>query len=102
MKEIKTQEELKKALKSAKSVVVFGKHDCLHCTIVKNCISSIERHFPLVDFYYTESVGLSDARHINEFPATYFFENGLEIARMIGSKYAIRLRDVLNLWFIKD
>ena len=102
MKEIKTNEELKEALKKPKSVVMFGKTDCLHCTIVQNCIESVERHFPLIDFYYTEVRAFADARHIDAFPVTYFYEYGSVFATLVGSKYAIRIREILNLWFLKD
>lgn len=102
MKEIETREGLKEALRKPKSVVMFGKHDCLHCTIMRNCIESVERHFPLIDFYYTEVREFADARHIDAFPVTILYENSSEIARLEGSKYATKVRDIFNLWFLKD
>ena len=102
MKEIKTREELKESLRKPKSVVIFSKHDCLHCTIMRNCIESIERHFPLIDFYYTEVREFADARHIDAYPVTTLYEHGSEIARLVGSKFATKVREVFNLWFLKD
>lgn len=102
MKEIKTREELKEALRKPKTVVMYGKHDCLHCTIMRNCIESVERHFPLIDFYYTEAREFADSRHIDAFPVTILYENGSEIARLVGSKFATKVRDIFNLWFLKD
>lgn len=102
MKEIITREELKDALRKPKTVVMYGKPDCLHCTIMRNCIESVVRHFPLIDFYYTEAREFADARHIDAFPVTILYENGSEIARLEGSKYATKVRDIFNLWFLKD
>ena len=102
MKEIKTREELKEAFRKPKSVVMFGKHDCLHCTIMSNCIQSVERHFPLIDFYFTDVKEFSDERHIDAFPVTYLNENGSVMATLVGSKYATRVRDIFSLWFLKD
>jgi thioredoxin-like negative regulator of GroEL len=102
MKDIKTREELKEALRKPKTVVMFGKPDCLHCTIVKNCIESVERHFPLINFYYTEVKEFADARNIDAYPVTYLYENGNVIATLVGSKHITKIRDILNLWFLKD
>lgn len=102
MKEIKTNEELKEALRKPKSVVMYGKPECLHCTIMRNCIESVERHFPLIDFCYTEIREFADALHIDAFPVTILYENGSEIARLVGSKHATKVRDIFNLWFIKE
>lgn len=102
MKEIKTREELKEALRKPKTVLMYGKHDCLHCTIMRNCIESIERHFHLIDFYYTEVREFADARHIDAYPVTILYENGSEIARLVGSKFATKVREVFNLCFLKD
>ena len=100
---INTEQELREFLRGKKrAVVVFGKHDCLHCTIVKNCIESVERHFPLIDFYYTEVREFADARHIDAFPVTILYENGSEIARLVVSKHATKVRDIFNRWFIKE
>lgn len=102
MKETITREELKEALRKPKTVLMYGKHDCLHCTIMRNCIESIERHFPLIDFYYTEVREFADARHIDAYPVTILYENGSEIARLVGSKFATKVREVFNLCFLKD
>lgn len=102
MKEIITREELKDALRKPKTVVMYGKPDCLHCTIMRNCIESVERHFPLIYFYYTETREFSDDRHIEDFPVTILYENGSEIARLVGSGFATKVRDIFNLWFLKD
>ena len=102
MKDTRTREELKEALRKPKSVVMYGKHDCLHCTIMRNCIESVERNFPLIDFYYTEARELSDARRIDAFPVTILYENGSEIARLVGSEYATKVHDIFSLWLLKD
>ena len=102
MKEIKTREELKEALNKTRSVVMFGKADCLHCTIVRNCIKSVEKHFPLIDFYFTENRDFSNARNISSFPVVVFYENGIEQGTMVGSNHITLIRDILNLWFKKD
>lgn len=102
MKEIITREELKEALRKPKTVVMYGKPDCLHCTIMRNCIEGVVRHFPLIDFYYTEVSEFADSRHIDAFPVTILYENGSEIARLVGSRFATKVRDIFNLWFLKD
>lgn len=102
MKEIKSKEDIKEALRRGRSVIMFGKYDCLHCTIVRNCIESVERHYPLIDFYFTEDRQMADARHIDGYPVTIFYEHGIEQGRLIGSGKINILRDLFNLWFKKD
>lgn len=102
MKKISTREDLKNALRKDKSVIVFSKADCLHCTIVKNGIESIEEQYPLVQFYFTKDLGHAKEYNITEFPVMMFIENGSEQGRMVGSKYILKIKDILNLWFKKD
>ena len=102
MKEIKTHEDLKEALNQTRSVVMYAKPDCLHCTIVRNCVESIERHFPLIGFYFTEDINMPVSQRLNAFPVLVMYENGVEQGRLVGSKYITKIRDLLNLWFLKD
>ena len=102
MKEIKTREELREAANQARSVVMFGKADCLHCSIVRTCIESIEKQYPLIDFCFTENKEFASARNIDAFPVLVFFENGIEQGSLVGSSHITILKDMLNLWFKKD
>lgn len=102
MKEIKTREELQQALRTQKSVVMYGKPDCIHCNIVRTAIESIERHFPLVDFFFTEEKMFSKERYVDAFPVTIFYENGNEQGRLAGSGKVHLIRKMLDLWFFKE
>lgn len=102
MKEIKTQEDLKNALNSSRSVVMYGKPDCLHCTIVRNCIESIEKQYPLINFHFTEDRDIANRYGFDAFPVLVFYENGCEQGRLIGSSKIIHIKEMLNIWFLKD
>lgn len=102
MKEIKTREELRDAENQASSVVMFGKEDCLHCSIVRTCIESVEKHYPLIGFHFTESRELSNARNIDAYPVLVFYENGIEQGRLIGSSHIHKIKELLNLWILKE
>lgn len=102
MKEIKTREELKNGMNQRHSVIMFGKEDCLHCSIVRTCIEDVEKHFPLVGFYFTENRDFSNERNIDAFPVLVFYENGIEQGKLIGSNHITKIREMLNLWFLKD
>lgn len=102
MKEIKTRESLKEALNGGRSVVMFGKSDCLHCTIVRNCVESVEKNYHLIGFYYTENREFSVARNIVAFPVLIFYENGAEQFRVTGSGHIHKIMDIINLWIIKE
>lgn len=102
MKEIKTREELLEATNQAYSVVMFGKEDCLHCSIVLTCVESVEKNYPLLGFHFTESLELSNARNIDAYPVLVFYENGIEQGRMIGSNHIHKIKELLNLWILKE
>ena len=98
MKEIKTREELKGAINKTSSVVMFGKENCLHCSIVQNCVESVEKHYPNIGFYYTDNNELSSSRNINAFPVLVFYENGAEKCRITGSGHIHKIKEIINLW----
>lgn len=102
MKEIKTREELREAANQARSVVMFSKADCLHCSIVRTCVESVEKYYPLLGFHFTESRELSNARNIDTYPVLVFYENGIEQGRLIGSNHAHKIKELLNLWILKE
>lgn len=102
MKEIKTREELREAANQARSVVMFGKEDCLHCSIVRTCVESVEKYYPLLGFHFTESRELSNVRNIDAYPVLVFYENGIEQGRLIGSNHINKIKELLNLWILKE
>lgn len=102
MKEIKTHEELQTALDQSRSIIMFGKEDCLHCTIVKNGVGSIVQNYPLIGFYYTKNRDFATARNISAFPVLIFYENGSEQFRITGSSHIHKIRDFINLWIVKQ
>ena len=102
MKEIKTRQELKEAVKHSRSVVMYGKEDCLHCSIVRTCIESVEMQYPLISFFFTEEKELAEKKHIEEFPVLLFYENGNIEGALVGSGKITKIKEMLNLWFLKD
>lgn len=98
MEEIKTREELKKTTNLGRCIILFSKPDCIHCTIAKNCIESIEHKYPQIGFYYTEKTDFASARNINSFPVLIFYENGAEKGRLLGSSQIHKIRGIVNLW----
>lgn len=102
MNRIETKEELKEALKSAKCCIIYGKPDCLHCTIVRTAVDGIIRHFPLISFFYTENTEICGVRPFDGYPVTALYENGYLIGTMEGSGHIGKIREILNLWFRKD
>lgn len=100
---INTEKELGDFLhEKSRTVVLFGKKDCLQCSIVETAIESIEKGYPLVSFGFTTDRDIAEKRHIDAYPVLVFYENGTEIGRLIGSGKIGRLKDILNLWFRKD
>ena len=102
MNKIKSHQDLKKAVKSTRSVIMFSKPDCLHCSIVKTAIVSVEQQFPLIDFHYTEDLGFAKELNIDAFPVLVFYEKGNEQGRLIGSGKVHLLKHIFNLWFFKE
>lgn len=102
MKETKTREELKEALRKQKSVVMFGKKDCLHCSIVETVIEGIEKQYPLIAFGFTTETVLAERRHIEAYPVIAFYENGVIQGTLHGSGKITLIKNMLNMWFIKD
>ena len=101
MKEIVTYDEYRDAFKQERSVILFGKEDCIHCSIVKNCIKSIEKNYPLVNFYYTIDFDFANARSINHYPELVFYNNGSECGRLAGSEHVNKLKELINIWILK-
>lgn len=100
---INTEQELRDFLRGKKrAVVVFGKKDCLHCSIVESVIESIEKDYPLIAFGFTTERDLAEKRHIEAFPVVAFYENGNIMGTLHGSSKIVHIKDMLNILFIKD
>ena len=102
-KTITTENELKEFLnENYKAVVVFGKKDCIHCSIVETVIEGIQKEYPLVAFGFTTERDLAEKRHIEAYPVIAFYENGTIQGTLHGSGKITFIKDMLNLWFKKD
>lgn len=102
-KTITTETGLKEFInKSQRAVVVFGKKDCLHCSIVETVIDGIQKEYPLVAFGFTTDRALADRRHIEAYPVIAFYENGTIQGTLHGSSKIVHIKDMLNIWFAKD
>ena len=102
-KTITTETELKEFLNgNQRAVVVFGKKDCLHCSIVETVIDGIEKQYPLVAFGFTTERALAERRHIEAYPVIAFYENGNIIGTLNGSSKIVRIKEMINIWFLKD
>lgn len=100
---IDTEYELKEFINSnIRAVVVFGKNDCLHCSIVESVIESIEKDYPLIAFGFTTERDLAEKRHIEAYPVVAFYENGNIMGTLHGGSKIMNIKDMLNLWFKKD
>lgn len=100
---INTEQELRDFLRGKqRAVVVYGKKDCLHCSIVETVIEGIAKEYPLIDFGFTTEKTLADARHIEAFPVAAFYENGNIMGTLHGSGKITFIKDMLNIWFAKD
>lgn len=100
---ITTEKELRDFLRNKpRAVVLYGKDNCLHCSIVESVLGDVEKHYPLIAFGYTNSTALADKLHINAYPVLIFYENGAEQGRLIGSGKITFIKDMLNIWFKKD
>lgn len=76
-KTITTETELKEFInRNQRAVVVFGKKDCLLCSIVETVIDDIEKQYPLVAFGFTTDREIADKHHIEAYPVMAFYENG--------------------------
>ena len=102
MLEIKTNDDLKKVAKMSRTVVMYGKPDCLHCSIVRTCIESVEMQYPLISFFFAEEKELAEKKHIEVFPVLLFYENGNIEGALVGSGKITKIKEMLNLWFLKD
>lgn len=102
-KTLNTETELKEFLNgNYKAVVVFGKKDCIHCSIVETVIESIEKDYPLIAFGFTTEKAIAERRHIDAFPVVAFYENGSIMGTLHGSSKIVHIKDMLNIWFKKD
>lgn len=102
-KTINTENELKEFInKSQRAVVVFGKKDCLHCSIVETVIEGIQKDYPLIAFGFTTEKSLAERRHIEAYPVIAFYENGNIMGTLHGSGKITFIKDMLNIWFAKD
>jgi len=102
-KTITTETELKEFInRNQRAVVVFGKKDCLHCSIVETVIDGIEKQYPLVSFGFTTERAIADRRHIEAYPVMAFYENGTIQGTLHGSGKITFIKDMLNIWFKKD
>ena len=100
---INTEQELRDFLRGKKrAVVVFGKKDCLHCSIVETVIDGIEKQYPLIAFGFTTENALAERRHIEAYPVIAFYENGTIQGTLHGSGKITFIKDMLNIWFKKD
>lgn len=100
---IDNEQQLRDFLKnSKKAVILFGKPDCLHCSIVETVIEGIAKEYPLIDFGFTTEKALADARHIEAFPMVAFYENGNIMGTLHGSGKITLIKEMLNIWFKKD
>lgn len=96
-KTITTENELKEFLNgNHKAVVVFGKKDCIHCSIVETVIESIEKDYPLIAFGFTTEKAIAERRHIDGFPVVAFYENGSIVATLHGSGKITIIKEILN------
>lgn len=102
-KTLNTENELKEFLNgNHRTVVVFGKKDCLHCSIVESVIEGIEKDYPLIAFGFTTERDLAEKRHIEAYPVIAFYENGNIMGTLHGSSKIVHIKDMLNIWFAKD
>ena len=85
-----------------RAVVLFGKEGCLRCSIVETVIDGIKKEYPIIAFGFTKDTALAESRHIDTYPVLVFYENGAEVGRLIGSDKITRIKNILNLWFLKD
>ena len=100
---IDTEYELKEFINSnTRAVVVFGKQDCLHCSIVETVIESMGKDYPLIAFGFTTERDLAEKRHIEAYPVIAFYENGNIIGTLHGSGKIIHIKSMLDIWFLKD
>lgn len=102
-KTLNTENELKEFInKSHRAVVVFGKKDCLHCSIVETVIDGIQKEYPLIVFGFTTERDLAEKRHIEAYPVMAFYENGNIQGTLHGSSKIVHIKDMLNILFAKD
>lgn len=102
-KTLNTENELNNFIKTNDMcVVLFGEDDCINCSILENIIESLRPKYPLVSFGFAKGNDLSRIHHIKYFPTLSFFENGMEIGSMIGTAYMMKIRNILDLWFLKE
>lgn len=102
-KTLNTETELKEFInRNQRAVVVFGKKDCLHCSIVETVIDGIEKQYPLVSFGFTTEIAIADRRHIEAYPVMAFYENGTIQGTLHGSSKIVHIKEMLNIWFLKD
>lgn len=102
-KTITTETELKEFInRNQRAVVVFGKKDCLHCSIVETVIGGIQKEYPLVSFGFTTDRAIAEKRHIEAYPVIAFYENGVIQGTLHGSGKITLIKNMLNMWFLKD
>lgn len=100
MLELKTRQDVKDAMNCARSAIMFGEADCIHCDIVKRCIEEVECQYPLITFSHAmQGIEPADVLH---FPTIVFYEKGYETGRLVGSGKIHLIKKMLNIWFDKE
>ena len=81
-----------------KAVVMFGKSDCVHCSIAESVMDDVRGDFPQIAFAYVEDTHVALAEGVKSFPTTRFYEGGSHIADLIGSLKIGHIRELLEIF----
>lgn len=90
MKELKSKEEIDKAINSENlSIIKFSAEWCGPCKVIATTITEIEPQFPNVNFYEINIEEIEseilDQYKVRNIPLILFFKEGLITDRIIGS-----------------
>lgn len=87
VKELKSEQELEKAIRSSKPVAIFYYMEtCPHCRVMHEPWSELSKSKPSVQFTKIESDNVPDNMGITGFPHYELFEDGKKVKTASGEK----------------
>ena len=103
MKELKTVEELDKVLTERSGVLIclkIGAQWCNPCKMLERTISEIEPTLEGVEFYGVDvdeaEEALIEKFQVQSVPVMLFFNEGLQVDRVIGARGKTELLELIN------
>lgn len=83
--------------KNVRCMVLFGRRDCLHCSIMETIMDNIRDEYPTIEFgYIVDDGSVGDGYGVMQYPTIVFFECGHVLGSLVGSERCGSLKSIVN------